>query len=378
MERLENFLGAMHEVSLINIIISILVICLVINLNRFVVSKIYKMFIYIASKSNNHIDDSIVKASEKPVKFFILFCGVYQALRIINFDDLNLNIISTYTLIKLAAVITVCYFFYNLTLENSVLHKAIYKNSESNDIIFPFISIIVRITIVIFGVIIIANEFGFTGFITGLGISGIAFALAAQDTFSNLFGGIVIVLDKPFAIGDWVQTSDVEGFVEEITFRSTKIRTFAKAIVTVPNSKLANSNIINWTQRDRRRVHFKFTLDYSTTIDKIIICTKRIEEFLDNHSKVKKDTLIVSFNELSNYGFGIFVYFYTEMMGYTEYEKLKQNINIEILTILEEEDIKLFFINLNFSEFKYRNNFDFDKINNTESIKNITEEEREI
>lgn len=378
MERLENFLGAMHEVSLINIIISILVICLVINLNKFVVSKIYKMFIYIASKSNNHIDDSIVKASEKPVKFFILFCGVYQALRIINFDDLNLNIISTYTLIKLAAVITVCYFFYNLTLENSVLHKAIYKNSESNDIIFPFISIIVRITIVIFGVIIIANEFGFTGFITGLGISGIAFALAAQDTFSNLFGGIVIVLDKPFAIGDWVQTSDVEGFVEEITFRSTKIRTFAKAIVTVPNSKLANSNIINWTQRDRRRIHFKFTLDYSTTIDKIIICTKRIEEFLDNHSKVKKDTLIVSFNELSNYGFGIFVYFYTEMMGYTEYEKLKQNINIEILTILEEEDIKLFFINLNFSEFKYRNNFDFDKINNTESIKNITEEEREI
>lgn len=378
MERLENFLGAMHEVSLINIIISILVICLVINLNKFVVSKIYKMFIYIASKSNNHIDDSIVKASEKPVKFFILFCGVYQALRIINFDDLNLNIISTYTLIKLAAVITVCYFFYNLTLENSVLYKAVYKNSESNDIIFPFISIIVRITIVIFGVIIIANEFGFTGFITGLGISGIAFALAAQDTFSNLFGGIVIVLDKPFAIGDWVQTSDVEGFVEEITFRSTKIRTFAKAIVTVPNSKLANSNIINWTQRDRRRIHFKFTLDYSTTIDKIIICTKRIEEFLDNHSKVKKDTLIVSFNELSNYGFGIFVYFYTEMMGYTEYEKLKQNINIEILTILEEEDIKLFFINLNFSEFKYRNNFDFDKINNTESIKNITEEEREI
>lgn len=378
MERLENFLGAIYEVSLINIIISILVICLVINLNKFVVSKIYKMFIYIASKSNNHIDDSIVKASEKPVKFFILFCGVYQALRIINFDDLNLNIISTYTLIKLAAVITVCYFFYNLTLENSVLYKAVYKNSESNDIIFPFISIIVRITIVIFGVIIIANEFGFTGFITGLGISGIAFALAAQDTFSNLFGGIVIVLDKPFAIGDWVQTSDVEGFVEEITFRSTKIRTFAKAIVTVPNSKLANSNIINWTQRDRRRIHFKFTLDYSTTIDKIIICTKRIEEFLDNHSKVKKDTLIVSFNELSNYGFGIFVYFYTEMMGYTEYEKLKQNINIEILTILEEEDIKLFFINLNFSEFKYRNNFDFDKINNTESIKNITEEEREI
>lgn len=377
MKQIENFFSVIGRLSLNNIIISIFIMIFVINLNKFVVSKIHKIFIHIASKSNNHIDDSIVKASEKPIKFFILFYGIYQALKVINFDGLNLNVISTYRLMKLIAVITICYFFYNLTLENSVLHKAVHKDTTCNDIVFPFISIIVRIIIIIFGIVIIANEFGFTGFITGLGISGVAFALAAQDTFSNLFGGAVIVLDKPFDIGDWVQTSDVEGYVEEMTFRSTKIRTFAKAIVTVPNSKLANNNIINWTKRDRRRIHFKFTLDYSTTIDKINTCTKRIEEFLDNHNKVKKDTLIVSFNELSNYGFGIFVYFYTEMMGYVEYEKLKQNINIEILNILEEEKIKLFFINLNFNEFRPRNNFDFDKINNIESIKNITEEERQ-
>lgn len=374
MKQIEDFFCAICRVSIDNIIIAIGIIIFVIIINKFVVSKVYKVFEGIVSKSNTHIDDSLVKASEKPVKLFILFYGIYQALKTIGFDDLNLNVISTCRLIRLAGIIVVCYFFYNLTLENSILHKTMHKNSDSNGIVFPFVSIIIRIVIVVFGVVIIANEFGFTGFITGLGISGIAFALAAQDTFSNLFGGMVIVLDKPFAIGDWVQTSDVEGFVEEITFRSTKIRTFAEAIVTVPNSKLANNNIINWTKRERRRIHFKFTLDYNTPIDKINICIQKIEEFLRNEDKIKDDMLIVSFNELSNYGFGIFVYFYTDMMDYVEYEKMKQSVNISILNILKEEEIKLFFINLN--GLRYEEHLDITKINGLENINNITEEER--
>ncbi len=376
MKQIEDFFCAMCSVSIDNIITAIGIIIFIVILNKFIISKVFRTFTKIVSKSNNHIDDSLVKASEKPLKLFILFYGVYEALKTIGFDDLNLNVISTCRLIKLAGVVTVCYFFYNLTLENSILHKTIHKNNDSNGIVFPFVSIIIRIVIVVFGVVIIANEFGFTGFITGLGISGIAFALAAQDTFSNLFGGMVIVLDKPFSIGDWVQSSDIEGVIEEITFRSTKIRTFAEAVVTVPNSKLANSNIINWTQRDKRRIHFKFTLDYNTSVDKINTCIQRIEDFLKNHDKVKKEMIIVSFNELSNYGFGVFVYFYIEMMGYVEYEKLKQSVNISILNILKEEGVKLFFINFNSNRLQYEDNFN-DKVNGLENINNITEEERE-
>lgn len=375
MKQIEDFFCAMCSVSIFNIITALGIVVFVIILNKFLISKIYMVFTRVVSKSNTHIDDSLVKASEKPLKLFMLFYGVYEALKIIGFDDLNLNTISTYRLIKLAGVVAVCYFFYNLTLENSILHKTIHNNNDSNGIVFPFISIIIRIVIVIFGVVIIANEFGFTGFITGLGISGVAFALAAQDTFSNLFGGMVIVLDKPFSIGDWVQASDIEGVVEEITFRSTKIRTFAEAIVTVPNSKLANSNIINWTQRDKRRIHFKFTLDYSTSIDKINICIQRIEQFLRNNDKVKQEMIIVSFNELSNYGFGIFVYFYTEMMGYVEYEKLKQTVNISILNILKEEEIRLFF--MNFNRLQNENIYGINRVDGLENLDNITEEERE-
>lgn len=377
MKQIEDFFCAVCSVSIGNIIKAVFIIIFVIIINKFLVSRLYKIFIKIVSKSNTHIDDSLVKASEKPVKLYILLYGLYEALKTIGFDELNLNIISTCRLIKLGIVIVICYFFYNLTLENSILHKTLHKSKDSNGIVFPFVSIIIRILIVIFGVVIIANEFGFTGFITGLGISGIAFALAAQDTFSNLFGGMVIVLDKPFAIGDWIQTSDAEGVIEEITFRSTKIRTFAEAIVTVPNSKLANNNIINWTKRNSRRIHFKFTLSYDTSMEKIKICVHRIEEFLKNRDKIKKDMIIVSFNELSNYGFGIFIYFYTEMMGYVEYENLKQDVNISILEILNEEHVKLFFINLNLNELQSKGSFNDSSTKNLESIDNITEEERE-
>ncbi len=91
---------------------------------------------------------------------------------------------------------------------------------------------------------------------------------------------MVIVLDRPFSIGDWIQAGDVEGVVEEITFRSTRIRTFSMAIATVPNSKLANSNIINWTQRKLRRIHFKFTMDCKTPIESIKNSVNKIENML--------------------------------------------------------------------------------------------------
>ena len=91
-------------------------------------------------------------------------------------------------------------------------------------------------------------DYRIDGFIAGLGLGGLAFSLAAKDTLSNVFGGLVVILDKPFSIGDWIKTPSVEGTVEDISFRSTKVRTFAQALVTVPNATLANEPVTNWTR----------------------------------------------------------------------------------------------------------------------------------
>lgn len=364
--------------NLNEIIVILVIMLMVLFINRIVIKNIFKALRKLTRKTKNYFDNSVIIALENPLKLLISFIGVYSIFKIINIDSLNLEVLSTYKIIKVGVIASFIYFAYNLTLVNSLLYSKLHKNDKGNTIVFPFVSIIIRLVILLTGVIIIANEFGLTGFIAGLGVSGVAFALAAQDTFSNLFGGMVIVLDRPFSIGDWIQAGDVEGVVEEITFRSTKVRTFSMALATVPNSKLANNNIINWTQRKLRRIHFKFTIDCKTSVESIKNSVNKIEHMLKTHDKIDKNLIIVSFNELSTYGFGIFVYFYTNQFEYLDYEKLKQEINIKILEILREENVDLMFLRFDFNtpdKGGINNGFESKEL---ESLKNITEEERGI
>lgn len=378
MKEIESLFERLALININEIIIILVIMLIVLITNKILITNLFKLLRKGARKTKNYLDNNIVRALENPLKLFVSFIGIYSIFKVINVDLLGLDFFSTYKIIRVGIIASFIYFAYNLTLENSLLYSKLHKNDSGNTIVFPFLSIVIRLVILLVGIIIIANEFGLTGFIAGLGVSGVAFALAAQDTFSNLFGGMVIVLDRPFSIGDWIQAGDVEGLVEEITFRSTKIRTFSMALATVPNSKLANSNIINWTQRKLRRIHFKFTMDCKTSIESIKNSVNKIENMLREHDKIDKNLIIVSFNELSTYGFGIFIYFYTDQFEYLKYEKLKEEININILEILREESVDLMFLNFDFKGFDRRGdtcNFESTEL---ESIKNITEEERGV
>lgn len=361
MEELERIFIQISKVSISRHILSVIIIFLASMTNKYIITSIFKYINKFVEKTKNFADDSLVKALEKPLKLFIILKAAHISLHIIEYDKIDIAKVSLDRLGKMIIVIVVCTFLYNLTLENSLLYKNMGKNNASNTIAFPFLSIIVRLIIIIVGVSCIAKEFGFSGFITGLGISGVAFALMAQDTFSNLFGGVIIVLDRPFAIGDWIKTEEVEGVVEEITFRSTKIRTFSKAIATVPNSKMANNNIFNYSQREVMKVSFKFIIKPDIEIENIGKAINKIEEYLNLKDKIKKDLIIVSFNEFSLYGYGIFIFFYTTEMNYYKFEKLKQEINIDILKILRELNVELMFVNLNLEN-------EMTELNNSESI----------
>lgn len=376
MKQLEELVLALLKVGLGKHIVSILIIFFSMILNRYFITKIFDYAIRYVKRTKNFIDDTLIRALERPLKLYITLNAIYYSLKIIDFDGLNVNSVTSDKLKKIFIVLVICSFLYNLALENSWLHSKMHKRTRNNTIIFPFISIIIRIVIIFITVSFIAKELGFTSFIAGLGISGIAFALMAQDAFSNLFGGIIIVLDRPFAIGDWIQTSQVEGIVEEITFRSTKIRTFPMAVATIPNSKLANENIINWSQRRLRRIHFKFTIQSNTEVVKIKKCINKIECSLKKHKKVDDNLIIVTLNELSIYGFGIFICFYTNELNYKSYEKLKEEVNLNIIDILRSEGIKLISLNLNIANVDNKIKDYEVNCNELESILNITEEER--
>ena len=165
--------------------------------------------------------------------------------------------------------------------------------------------------------------------------------LAAQDTAKNLFGGIVIFLDKPFVVGDWIEISEYEGTVEDITFRSTRVRTFENSLVNIPNSVIANVSIINWSKMEKRRYKTNLCIQIDTPLEKLEKFQKRVKEMLQERDAIYDDSIIVKFDEIKDNGINILVCSYTDSVDYPSYLAEKENINRKIMKILREENIEL-------------------------------------
>ena len=179
---------------------------------------------------------------EKPIQWLFILLGIYLSTWYLpHFDQTHMLFVK---LVKSAIIFLVGWGLFNLSSSSTLIFAKLNErfNFEMDEILIPFLSKLLRVIIVVVIFSAIAEEFNYNvvGLVGGLGLGGLAFALAAKDALSNLFGGVIIITEKPFTIGDWILTPSVEGTVETITFRSTKIRTFAQALVTVPNAKLAN------------------------------------------------------------------------------------------------------------------------------------------
>jgi len=237
--------------------------------------------------------------------------------------------------------------FYNLFDANSVILNRIQKlfDIELDRTLIPFLSKFVRLLVVIFTFTIVAQEWNYdiNGLIAGLGLGGLAIALAAKDALANIFGGIVIIIDKPFKIGDWISTTNLEGTVEDVTFRSTKVRTFADSVVTVPNSTLANEAITNWSRMDKRRITFNLGVTYTTPKHKLEKCISRINDMLINHPDIHKETIFVHLDKFSESSLDIFLYFFTITTNWAEYLSVREDIHLKIMEILEEEGVNIAF-----------------------------------
>lgn len=369
MNDLEIFFVGLFKTPVNKIIVAVVIIIFSSLIDKFLIDFLFSYASRLTKLTKNKHDDNIVKALKIPIKLLIFGIGMYLALRIVDIDSMPSEFLSTAKYLKILIVLTVGFFAYNLTLESTLFHsKCVKDEDKTEEMCFPFVSIMIRATIIIIAVSIIFREFGLTGFLTGLGVSSVVVALAAQDTCSNLFGGMMIVLDKPFLIGDWIQTTEIEGVVQEITFRSTRIKTFANAIVTVPNSKLTNNNIINWSKRSDRRIYFKFIIETNTLVERVKKLISELESMLKENEKVSDELVIVSFNEFSACGLGIFVYFYTTEIDYRAYEKVKEEINLGILSLLEKNKVKLADINIGTMQGESKENKSRE-VNNEHSLK---------
>ena len=172
-----------------------------------------------------------------------------------------------------------------------------------------------------------------TALAAGLGVGGIAIAMASKESLENLFGSFTIFLDKPFTVGDVVTIGSVTGCVEKVGFRSTRIRTFDKSLVTVPNKKMIDAELNNLGLRPVRRVKFNIGLTYDTSVDQIKKITEDLQGFLDKHEKTNEETK-VRFMDFGPSSLDVMVLYYIKNPEWNEFVNIKQEINFEIMNIV--------------------------------------------
>lgn len=210
--------------------------------------------------------------------------------------------------------------------------------STLDDYLAPMAVKIAKILVVVLGVLIVLQNFGVNvmSLLAGLGLGGLAFALAAQDAAKNLIGSVMILLDRPFSIGDAVKVNDVEGSIEAIGFRSTRIRTLYNSLVTIPNSTMASEKIDNMGVRPYRRIRQVLGIHYDTPPELIEQFCMRVKYLISQEPAVAQDTIIVAFNSFADSTLNILVNFHLAVFDAHEEMGRQQKIFCEILAAAKE------------------------------------------
>ena len=216
--------------------------------------------------------------------------------------------------------------------------KAELTENKMDDQLIPFIIEIARIMIYIFAIfIIMGNVFNvnIAALATGLGIGGIALAMASKESLENLLGSFTIFFDRPFTVGDVVTVGSITGSVEKVGFRSTRIRTFDKSLVTLPNKKMIDAELDNLGMRPVRRVKFNVGLTYETSSDQIKAIVSDIQEMINNHPKTNQSGK-VRFQEFGSSSLDIMVMYYVNSPRWDDLIDVKEDINYKIMEIIKK------------------------------------------
>ncbi|MCI8443402.1 MAG: mechanosensitive ion channel family protein [Provencibacterium sp.] len=281
---------------------------------------------------------SLWEACHKPVKTLLLLFVLYAAASLLRLPTESGRLFFsslTLRLLRMGFILCICWALFLFISPETVGAGPFFRSQERLGQTFClFCSRILRALIAAFGTVILLGELGFdpTGLITGLGLGGLTLALAAQDWASNLFGGLVILLDRPFSVNDWIQVEDtIEGIVEDVSFRSTRIRTFDNAQVVSPNSLLVSKPIVNWSRMQKRKISFDIGLTYDSPPDRLAECIKELREDLGAIPEICEEPQVVVFNEFAESSLNVRIHCFSRLTGFADYMQLKERLNFEIM-----------------------------------------------
>ncbi len=217
-------------------------------------------------------------------------------------------------------------------------YRASLTDTKSDDQLVPFLRDALKVIIIIFSFFFIAGtvfKLNVASLVAGLGIGGLALALAAKESLENLLGSFTIFLDKPFTVGDMVQVGTVVGTVEVIGFRSTRIRTLDKTFVTIPNKKMIDTELDNLSLRTFRRGRFNIGITYNTSEKQIRAIVADIQNYIDEHPQTNQEGK-VRFMEFGASSLDIMVQYFVNTMDWDVYIAVRENINFRIMEIVSK------------------------------------------
>ena len=304
-------------------------------LARFSRFFIKKVFTNLSKKFSQDIAKEIQDFSLSPFQILIFSFFLYNGISLSKISPAWTSLLSQalYLLLGYSFVLI----GYGLLDLAGVYASRILVSSKSflHAHVVSYVKRFLKVLLFILVVLLLLQNAGFnvTSLVASLGIGGLALALGAKETLSNLFGGITVIFDEPFSIGDWIACEKIEGTVENIGFRSTQIKTFYDSLVTVPNSVIANSVIDNLGKRKSRRSRFTLDITYDTPPEKIETFLDGIRKILHSNKFVRKDYYQVYFSSYASSSLQIFVNFFLTVEDWDSELQEKQNIFLEILKL---------------------------------------------
>ena len=328
---------------LYKIALALLVLFIFIFLRKLFILIVVKSIKRIFAKTETDIDDKLVQAFQSPVSFLLIVIGVFLSLKILGVEAQR-----TSTIIKVLITFILFWAVYNLI---SVFQEIFFKlgekfGKEFSKEIGAFLAKLTKTFVIIVGFVAILQQLGInvSALLASLGIGGLAVALAARDTVANFFGGLTILLDRTFRIGEWIKVGDVEGIVEDMGLRTTKVRTFEKSLITVPNQLLSTKPVENFSRRNVRRIKMTIGLTYSTSREQMVNILKDIREMLKSHPGIDNNQLqMVYFTDFGDSSLNIFIYCFTNTANWEKYLSIKEDINLKIMEIVEKHGAEFAF-----------------------------------
>lgn len=311
--------------------------------NRFLLRVDQKLL-----RTRTHWDNMIVDAARPPVRLIIWLVGLSIAAQISE-EQLDEEFTNVVIRIREIGIIAIIAWFLlrcikgveNAMISGRTTHKAVDYTTASA------ISKLLRAAVIITATLVILQNLGYSisGILAFGGVGGIAVGFAAKDLLANFFGGLMVYLDRPFKVGDWIRSpdKDIEGTVEHIGWRQTRIRTFEKRPLYVPNATFSTISVENPSRMSHRRIHETIGVRYDD-FGKLQEIIAEIKEMVGNHDEIDNDqTYMVNFNQFGPSSLDFFIYAYTKTTNWTKYHDVKQDVLFQAMKIIENHGAEVAF-----------------------------------